>query len=226
MSSTTSEGDSANDDELAFADAFLESLKSAGIDITEKKRFSLPNRETEERPVARLKPSESPPHDPYDPDWQPEEHDNRMNDDEPPDDNEPEEHDIVENGLSSADRLVYGNAGKTNPRTEEPRNQSMQRKRKAEPLSCKLSEKTKRGVSFRAYTKRQAQKLGVFGWVQNTPRDTVIGAVQGESNRVEEMKEWLKNTGKFAKGKRHIAHYFSLFFLIKHHFNIGYNGGR
>ncbi|KAF6213463.1 hypothetical protein GE061_011182 [Apolygus lucorum] len=162
--------DSANDDELALADAFLESLKSAGIDITEKKRFSLPNSESEsddephssrtsepktsmdhhktsgqipsdddtaaeERPVARLKPTESPPHDPDDPDWQPEEDDNQMNDDEPPDDNEPEEHDIVENGLSSGDRLVSGNSGNTNQRTEEPRNQPMQRKRKAEPLS-------------------------------------------------------------------------------------------
>ncbi|XP_055331956.1 acylphosphatase-2-like isoform X2 [Paramacrobiotus metropolitanus] len=51
------------------------------------------------------------------------------------------------------------------------------------------------GVFFRKYTQRHAQELGLTGWVQNTPRDTVIGQLQGSKEAVEKMKEWLSRTG-------------------------------
>ncbi|BES96879.1 unnamed protein product [Nesidiocoris tenuis] len=51
------------------------------------------------------------------------------------------------------------------------------------------------GVCFRAYTQKQAVKLGLVGWCQNTSRDTVVGSLQGDRNKVNEMKDWLQNTG-------------------------------
>ncbi|CAG9330522.1 unnamed protein product [Blepharisma stoltei] len=51
------------------------------------------------------------------------------------------------------------------------------------------------GVFFRKYTKTQAQKLGLTGWVENTPRGTVIGEAEGPSDKIEEFKHWLRNIG-------------------------------
>ncbi|XP_014255958.1 acylphosphatase-1-like [Cimex lectularius] len=51
------------------------------------------------------------------------------------------------------------------------------------------------GVFFRKYTCENAKKLGLNGFVQNTPRGTVIGALEGRVSAIEKMKNWLKNTG-------------------------------
>ena len=51
------------------------------------------------------------------------------------------------------------------------------------------------GVFFRKHTQAQAKKLGVSGWVQNTPSGTVVGCVEGSEDKVIMMKRWLQQTG-------------------------------
>ncbi|XP_039624982.1 acylphosphatase-2-like isoform X1 [Polypterus senegalus] len=51
------------------------------------------------------------------------------------------------------------------------------------------------GVFFRKYTEEQGRKLKLVGWVKNTPRDTVVGQVQGPKEIVEIMKNWLRTVG-------------------------------
>ncbi|XP_030374804.1 acylphosphatase-1 [Scaptodrosophila lebanonensis] len=51
------------------------------------------------------------------------------------------------------------------------------------------------GVSFRMYTQRKAQSLGIRGWCMNTSDGTVKGEIQGNSNAMHEMKLWLERTG-------------------------------
>ncbi|XP_073976526.1 acylphosphatase-2-like [Rhodnius prolixus] len=51
------------------------------------------------------------------------------------------------------------------------------------------------GVFFRKYTRDKAIKLGLKGFVQNTESGTVIGMVEGNRDKVDEMKEWLTKTG-------------------------------
>uniref|UniRef100_A0A8C6PPU8 Acylphosphatase n=1 Tax=Nothobranchius furzeri TaxID=105023 RepID=A0A8C6PPU8_NOTFU len=49
------------------------------------------------------------------------------------------------------------------------------------------------GVFFRKYT--QGKKIGLVGWVQNTPAGTVQGQLQGQRSKVKQMQEWLTSTG-------------------------------
>eukprot|EP00899_Mesostigma_viride_P003492 jgi/Mesvir1/13143/Mv06112-RA.1 len=51
------------------------------------------------------------------------------------------------------------------------------------------------GVFFRKYTKKEAEKLGLCGWVMNTPTGTVVGEVQGALTALATMKHWLGHTG-------------------------------
>ncbi|PVD26184.1 hypothetical protein C0Q70_13853 [Pomacea canaliculata] len=51
------------------------------------------------------------------------------------------------------------------------------------------------GVFFRKHTQETARKLGLVGWVENTQNKTVIGQVQGQQEKVAEMKKWLKTKG-------------------------------
>ncbi|CAG4974999.1 unnamed protein product [Parnassius apollo] len=51
------------------------------------------------------------------------------------------------------------------------------------------------GVFFRKYTKQQADKLGLRGWCMNTSKGTVQGQIQGPSDNVESMMQWLRSTG-------------------------------
>lgn len=53
------------------------------------------------------------------------------------------------------------------------------------------------GVYFRKYTQMKARELGVKGWVMNTSRAkrTVVGVLEGDTQKVEEMKKWLQNNG-------------------------------
>jgi len=51
------------------------------------------------------------------------------------------------------------------------------------------------GVFFRKYTKKQADKLNLTGWVQNTEHKTVIGVAVVSSAALSEFMEWLKKTG-------------------------------
>lgn len=59
------------------------------------------------------------------------------------------------------------------------------------------------GVFFRKCTENAANKLGLVGWVQNTPRGTVIGEAQGDSQKIESMKQWLQyDSSKIPSGQR------------------------
>lgn len=51
------------------------------------------------------------------------------------------------------------------------------------------------GVFFRKYTKQQADKLSITGWCMNTRDDTVKGEIEGTEDKVNQMKQWLQNTG-------------------------------
>jgi acylphosphatase len=46
---------------------------------------------------------------------------------------------------------------------------------------------TVQGVGFRYFVKNNARKLGVSGWVQNTPDNKVEAIFQGEKKVVEQM---------------------------------------
>ncbi|XP_025195186.1 acylphosphatase-1-like [Melanaphis sacchari] len=50
-------------------------------------------------------------------------------------------------------------------------------------------------VFFRKCTQEQGKKLGLRGWCKNTPEGTVIGTIQGPSDKVVEMITWLREVG-------------------------------
>ncbi|XP_053366001.1 acylphosphatase-1-like [Clarias gariepinus] len=54
---------------------------------------------------------------------------------------------------------------------------------------------TVQGVFFRKYTQSEGKKLGLVGWVKNTPDGTVEGQLQGPASKVRQMQEWLQTTG-------------------------------
>lgn len=47
------------------------------------------------------------------------------------------------------------------------------------------------GVFFRAYTKEEADRLGLVGWVRNRVDGSVEALVQGEDKVVEQMISWF-----------------------------------
>ena len=49
------------------------------------------------------------------------------------------------------------------------------------------------GVFFRAWTREQADKLGVTGWVRNCPDGRVEAHVEGQSASVEQMITLLRH---------------------------------
>jgi acylphosphatase len=49
------------------------------------------------------------------------------------------------------------------------------------------------GVSFRHYTCRRAQDLGVVGWVRNLPDGSVEGMFEGEEPAVRALVEWCRS---------------------------------
>lgn len=55
------------------------------------------------------------------------------------------------------------------------------------------------GVFFRAWTKEQAQSLGVSGWVRNTPDGHVEAHVEGDDAAVGQMLERMRRGPPSAK---------------------------
>nr|XP_022903586.1 acylphosphatase-2-like [Onthophagus taurus] len=51
------------------------------------------------------------------------------------------------------------------------------------------------GVFFRKYTQQEAKKLGLTGWCMNTEKGTVQGILEGDSEKISQMKRWLEKTG-------------------------------
>lgn len=46
------------------------------------------------------------------------------------------------------------------------------------------------GVCFRAYTQKEAGRLGLVGWVKNLPDGRVEVLAQGMANQVESLVKW------------------------------------
>ncbi len=55
------------------------------------------------------------------------------------------------------------------------------------------------GVGFRYATCRQADALGLTGWVGNLPQGSVEAEFEGPKNRLEEMLEWCRAGPSFAQ---------------------------
>ena len=55
------------------------------------------------------------------------------------------------------------------------------------------------GVAFRAYAAREADRLGVAGWVRNRSDGTVHALVEGEEEAVESMLAWLRRGSPSAR---------------------------
>ncbi|MGH3362262.1 MAG: acylphosphatase [Nocardioides sp.] len=54
------------------------------------------------------------------------------------------------------------------------------------------------GVSFRAYTQQEADRLGVTGWVSNEPDGTVAGHFEGADAAVDALVEWCRHGPRLA----------------------------
>jgi acylphosphatase len=48
------------------------------------------------------------------------------------------------------------------------------------------------GVFFRDSTRRNAERLGLSGWVRNSPEGAVEAVFEGPSERVREMVRWCE----------------------------------
>jgi acylphosphatase len=55
------------------------------------------------------------------------------------------------------------------------------------------------GVSFRAYTRRQADGLGVTGWVRNEPDGAVAGHFEGPERAVDALVAWCRHGPAYAE---------------------------
>ncbi|XP_012280435.1 acylphosphatase-2 [Orussus abietinus] len=54
---------------------------------------------------------------------------------------------------------------------------------------------TVQGVFFRKNTQKRGEELGLKGWCMNTKNGTVVGRLEGEKSKIEEMKHWLSKVG-------------------------------
>ena len=55
------------------------------------------------------------------------------------------------------------------------------------------------GVFFRANTKKEAEKLGLKGWVRNLPASQVEMIAEGEKKKVDQLIEWCSNEQPIAR---------------------------
>jgi acylphosphatase len=51
------------------------------------------------------------------------------------------------------------------------------------------------GVFFRKHTAKEANRLGLRGWVMNTKRGTVRGEVHGNPESMASIRQWLSTVG-------------------------------
>ncbi|WP_027363504.1 acylphosphatase [Desulfotruncus alcoholivorax] len=49
------------------------------------------------------------------------------------------------------------------------------------------------GVYYREYTRRQAEQLGIKGWVKNLPDGRVEAVFEGDPAAVDNMLEWCNH---------------------------------
>jgi len=55
------------------------------------------------------------------------------------------------------------------------------------------------GVWFRESMRREAERLGVTGWVRNTPDGAVEAVVQGPAEAVDALIEWTRSGPPMAR---------------------------
>ena len=67
-------------------------------------------------------------------------------------------------------------------------------------LKIKISGRVQ-GVAFREYTRRQANTLGLTGWVRNLPDGRVETVIQGEPNALQAMQTWLHTGSPYSDVK-------------------------
>ncbi|MBI2242579.1 MAG: acylphosphatase [Nocardioides sp.] len=58
------------------------------------------------------------------------------------------------------------------------------------------------GVSFRYYAEREADRLGVAGWVRNEPDGTVAAHVEGAPGAVDGFVRWCHDGPRLAHVER------------------------
>lgn len=58
------------------------------------------------------------------------------------------------------------------------------------------------GISFRWYTKRKAEALGIFGFARNEPDGSVYVEAEGEKKELDKFVGWLKKGPLFSKVER------------------------
>jgi acylphosphatase len=58
------------------------------------------------------------------------------------------------------------------------------------------------GVWFRESMRREAERLGVTGWVRNRPDGSVEAVVQGPAGAVEEITRWARRGPEQARVDR------------------------
>ena len=55
------------------------------------------------------------------------------------------------------------------------------------------------GVFFRAYTRKEAIRLGLAGWVRNRHDGSVEALVEGDKTAVERMLDWFQQGSPHSK---------------------------
>lgn len=65
-------------------------------------------------------------------------------------------------------------------------------------IDCTIHGKVQ-GVFFRKFIKERADKLGLYGFVQNTEEGTVDVVAQGEEEKLHEFVDLMKNGPVFAR---------------------------
>ncbi len=58
------------------------------------------------------------------------------------------------------------------------------------------------GVCFRAYTRDQAKRLDIRGWVRNLPNGTVEAVVEGEPAIIQSILEWFHEGPPYSRVDR------------------------
>jgi acylphosphatase len=58
------------------------------------------------------------------------------------------------------------------------------------------------GVFFRDSCRREAERLGVAGWIRNEPDGTVAGHFEGPREAVEQLVRWCHNGPPSARVQR------------------------
>jgi len=66
------------------------------------------------------------------------------------------------------------------------------------------------GVSYRYYTKQQAEVLNLCGWVRNLGNGKVEAVFEGDKDKVDEMLEWCKDGSESAEVKKIEVEWLSL----------------